>query len=266
MIKKAERQRIDAFELWCWRRFLKVPWNARRSNQSILEEISSEYSLEGLILKLKLQYFCHLMQRTDSLGKILMLGKIEDGSRRGWQRMRWLDGIIESGHMRLSNSWSWWWTGRPGVLQSMESQRVGHNWVTELNWPDAGKVWRWEEKGMTEDEMVGLHHQLDGHKFKWGPGFVDGQGSLACCSPWGRKELDTTEQLNWTDSYRVSYNLQMTDLPLPFNLDISYFFFCLNVLARISNTMLNRSGRVGILVLFHSLVGRLSAFHHWVLC
>ena len=83
MIKKAEHQRIDAFELWCWRRFLKVPWNARRSNQSILEEISSEYSLEGLILKLKLQYFCHLMQRTDSLGKILMLGKIEDGSRRG---------------------------------------------------------------------------------------------------------------------------------------------------------------------------------------
>ena len=133
--------------------------------------------------------------------------------------------------------------------------------------PDAGKVWRREEKGMTEDEMVGLHHQLDGHKFKWAPGFVDGQGSLACCSPWGHKELDTTEQLNWTDWYRVSYNLQIvTDLPLPFNLDTSYFFFCLNVPARISNTMLNRSGRVGILVLFHSLVGRLSAFHHWVLC
>ena len=166
MIKKAEHWRIDAFELWCWRGFLKVPWNARRSNQSILKEISSEYSLEGLMLKLKLQYFCHLMQRTDSLAKILMLGKIEDGSRREWQRMRWLDGIIESVHIRLSNSWSWWLTGRPGVLQSMESQRVGHNWVTELNWPDAGKDWRQEEKGSTEDEIVGWHHQVNEHEFE----------------------------------------------------------------------------------------------------
>ena len=124
-IKKAEHQRIDAFELWCWRRLLRVPWTARRLNQSILKEISPEYSLEGLMLKLKLQYFGHLMQRTDSLGKILMLEKIE---------------------------------GR-----------------------------------MTEDEMVGWHHQLDGHEFEQVPGVGDGQGSLACCSPWGHKDSDTTE-------------------------------------------------------------------------
>ena len=124
-IKKAEHQRIDAFELWCWRRLLRVPWTARRLNQSILKEISPEYSLEGLMLKLKLQYFGHLMQRTDSLGKILMLEKIE---------------------------------GR-----------------------------------MTEDEMVGWHHQLDGHEFEQVPGAGDGQGSLACCSPWGHKDSDTTE-------------------------------------------------------------------------
>ena len=101
-IKKAEHQRIDAFELWCWRRLLRVPWTARRSNQSILKENSPEYSLEGLMLKLKLQYFGYLMWRTDSLVKILMLGKIEGGRRRGWQRMRWLDGITDSMDMSLS--------------------------------------------------------------------------------------------------------------------------------------------------------------------
>ena len=100
-IKKAEHRRIDAFELWCWRRLLKVPWTARRSNKSILKEISPEYSLEGLMLKLKLQYFGHLMWRTDSLEKTLMLGKIE-GRRRGWQRMRRLDGITDSMDMSLS--------------------------------------------------------------------------------------------------------------------------------------------------------------------
>ena len=123
-IKKAERQRIYAFELWCWRRLLRVPWTARRSNQPILKEISPEYSLDGLILKLKPQSFGHLMQRTDSLEKTLMLGK----------------------------------------------------------------DWRQEEKGMTEDEMVGWHHWLDGHKFEQAPGVGDGQGILACCNPWGRKE------------------------------------------------------------------------------
>ena len=133
-IKKAERWRIDAFELWCWRRLLRVPWTARRSNSSILKEISPEYSLEGLMLKLKLQYFGHLMWRTDSLAMTLMLGKIEGGRRRGWQRMRWLNGVTDT--------------------MDMLEQTLG----------------------------VG-----------------DGQGSLVCCSPWGCKELDTTEWLNWSE-------------------------------------------------------------------
>ena len=137
---KAECWRIDAFELWCWRRLLRVPWTARRSKQSILKEISPEYSLEEMMLKLKLQFFGHLVWRTDLLKKDL----------------------------------------------------------------DAGKDWRQEEKGMTEDEMVGWHHRLDGHEFEQAPGVGDGQGGLACCSPWGCKELDTTERLNWTQS---GYNL-----------------------------------------------------------
>ena len=132
-VKKAEHQRIDAFELWCWRRLLRVPWIARRSNQSILKEISPGCSLEGLMLKLKLQYFGHLMQRADSLEKSLMLGKIEGKRKRGQQRMRWLDGITDS--------------------------------------------------------VV----------FGWTPGVGDGQGGLACSGPWGYKELDQTERLNWTE-------------------------------------------------------------------
>ena len=130
-IKKAKCRRIDAFKLWCWR-LLRVPWTARRCNQSIPKEISPEYSLEGLMLKLKLQYFGYLMWKTDSLVKTMMLGKTEGGKRRGQQRMRWLDGF-----------------------------------------------------------------SLDGHEFEQFLGVDDGQGGLACCSPWGCKELDTTEQLNY---------------------------------------------------------------------
>ena len=133
-IKKPEHPIIDAFDQWCWRRLLRVPWTARRSNQSILKEISSGCSLEGLMLRLKLQYFGQLMRRADS----------------------WKD-------------------------------------------PDAGKDWGQEEKGMTEDEMVGWHHRLDGHGFGWTPGVADGQGGLACCGSWGRKESDMTERLNWTE-------------------------------------------------------------------
>ena len=129
-VKKAEQRRIDAFELWCWRRLLRVPWTARRSNQSILKETSPGCSLEGLMLKLKLQYFGHLMWRADS---------------------------------------------------------------------DAGKDWGQEEKGTTEDEMVGWHHWLNGHGFGGTPGIGDGQGDLAYYSSWGCKESDTTEQLNWTE-------------------------------------------------------------------
>ena len=133
------------FELWCWRRFLRVPWTARSSNQSILKEISPEYSLEGLMLKLKLQYFGHLMRRTDLLEKSLMLGKMEDRRRRGQQRMKWLDGITAWWTWVWASSRSWWWTGKPGVLQSMGLQRVRHDWVTELNWTELRQFKHFEE-------------------------------------------------------------------------------------------------------------------------
>ena len=140
-IKKAECRRIDAFEVWCWRRLLRVPWTDRRSNQSILKEISPGCSLEGLMLKLKRQYFGHLMRRADSFEKTWCWERLREGGEgdvRGWD-----------GWMALPTQWkwvwvnsgSWWWTGRPGVLWFMGSQRVGHDWVTELNWTEATVSW-----------------------------------------------------------------------------------------------------------------------------
>ena len=133
-MKKAEHQRIDAFELWCWRRLLRVPWAARTSNQSILKEINPGCSLTGLILKLKLQYFGHLMRIADSFEKTLRLGTIEGRKRMGRQRMRCLDAVTTSMEWVWVDSGSWWWTGRTGLLWFMGSQRVGHDWATELNW------------------------------------------------------------------------------------------------------------------------------------
>ena len=134
-VKKAECWRTDAFELWCWRRLLRVPWTARRSNQSILKEINPECSLVGLMLKLKHQYFGNLMWRADSFEKILMLGKIEGRRRRERQKMWWLDGITDS--MDVGRLQELVMDTRPGMLRFMVSQRVGHNWVTELNWTEA---------------------------------------------------------------------------------------------------------------------------------
>ena len=167
--KKAECQRIDAFEMRCWTRLLRVPWTARRSNQSILKEISSEYSLEGLMLKLKLRYFGHLMWRTDSFEKTLMLGKTEDRRRRGWQRMRWLDGITNLKDMNLSKFWKMvtdreaWRAAVHGVPKSQT--QVG-NWTerffSHTVLPDSSRSHSLPPRVETEDDSMGL---LEGKAF-----------------------------------------------------------------------------------------------------
>ena len=152
--KKAECWKIDAFELGCWRRLLRVPWTARRSNQSILKKISPGFSLEGLMLKLKLEYFGHLMWRVDSLEKTLMLGGIGGRRRRGWQdemaSLTWWTWV-------WVNSGSWWWTGRPGVLRFTGSQRVGQDWATELNWMSSQDLHEVVHFGQWNDTEFSLH-------------------------------------------------------------------------------------------------------------
>ena len=162
-IKKAEHRRIDAFELWCWRRLSRAPWTARRSNQSILKKIRKIFRrifIGRTDVKLKLQYFGHLIRKTDSFEKTLMLGKIEGRRRKGRQRMRcWMASSTQWAWVWI-NPGSWWWTGRPGALQFMGSQTVGHDWVTELNWTELN----WTElKAVNDDDDDEIKTLLKGN-------------------------------------------------------------------------------------------------------
>ena len=219
-IKKTEHQRTDIFELWCWRRLLCVPWTARGSNQSILKEISPEYSLEGLMLKLKLQYFDHLMQRTDSLEKTLMLGRIEGRRRKRWQRMRWLDGITDSMDMSLSRLQEMvmdreaWRAAVQGQTQLSDWTELMTKIIHEfplIFWlnsqligkdPDAGNDRNQKEKRAAEDETVGWCHLFNGHVLGLTPGDGEEKEGLACCSLWGHRS-----QIQLNDNITIYYTM-----------------------------------------------------------
>ena len=200
--KKADCRRIDALELWSWRRLLRVPWPERRSNQSILKEINPKYSLEGLMLKLKFQYFGHLMSRANSLEKTLMLGKIEGRRRSGWQKMRWLDGIIDPMDVSLANSGRQWRTGKPGMLQSMGSQGVWRDWVTEQQEIDRGTK---QEEASWENEWLGQGLRgMEGHGM-----CLNTVGYLGRCAMLGSSLLKLREITQcfylWSDMVRSEF-------------------------------------------------------------
>ena len=162
MVKKAERLRVDAFELWCWSRLLRVPWTARRSNQSILKEISPGCSLEGLMLKLKLQYFGHLMRRVDSTHQSWPwcwegFGAGGEGTDRGWDG--WMASLTQWTWVWV-NSGSWWWTGRPGIVWFMGSQRVGHDWTTELSWAELILYFKLEKSRFSQCSILNNYHTI----------------------------------------------------------------------------------------------------------
>ena len=177
---KAEQRRINAFELWCWRRLLRVPWTARRSNQSILKEITLGCLLEGLMFMLKLQYFGHQMRRGESFEKTLMRGMIEGRRKRGRQKMWWLDGITNSMDMGLGRPGSWLWTGRPDVLQFMGLQRVGQDWATELNYLHCPSEWVcFPERVATADSLNEGKAQFDSL-----PDKLQGMPAVFHCFRW----------------------------------------------------------------------------------